>query len=239
MTEPTSEMERAFAELHPQSAVEEILAEHQHHLDVAERHWGPEHPGHPGHDIWLLNNAIRTLEGEIVEIRRKPPRERRTGAAARVNPDDIRVFYGVLAGSLLLPLFTFAASFSFQRAFGAYTPLEEWWWWVIPVILELPLVVLTPIILVFRRRHESTVGPWLLMLALTLAAAAINFAHAVTEQGLATATDWLGASFIASWPILTLVTFKFFTRLAVKPEPKTPEPTPARKPTPNRKGTKR
>jgi hypothetical protein len=171
-----------------------------------------------------IDRAFADFQKQLNEVKRRPPRERRTGAAARVNPDNINLFYAVLVGSLLLPAFTFAASFNFQREFGVYTPLEESWWWVIPCILELPLIVLTPMILIFQRRHESVVGPWVAMIALTVAASAINFLHAETEQGLTTATDWAGAVFIASWPILTLVTFKFFARLAVKPEPKPAEP---------------
>lgn len=235
----TSEMTEAFDEAFadPHAAATEILREF-------ERDDRPDQPVDPfelyNTALLEVDGAIGELRAELAELKRKPPRERRTGAAARVNPDDIRVFHWVLVGSLLLPMFTFTASFAFQRAFGAYTPLEPIWWWVIPVILELPLVVLTPMILVFRRRHESVVGPWLLMGFLTAAASAINFQHAVAEQGLDSATDWLGACFIASWPILTLVTFKFFTRLAVKPEPKTPEPaTAGRKTSPNRKGTKK
>jgi hypothetical protein len=184
----------------------------------------------------IVDRAYADLGTRIARLEKRPPRERRTGAAARVNPDNIHVFYGVLAGSLLLPLFTFAASFAFQRDFGKYTPLEQWWWWVIPCILELPLVVLTPMILVFRRRHESTVGPWALAIALTAAAAAINFIHAVDERGLVSPATWSGALFVASWPVLTLVTFKFFARLAVKPEK--PEPIPARK-TPTKKGPRK
>jgi hypothetical protein len=177
--------------------------------------------------------AIGELRGELEQLKRKPPRERRTGAAARVNPDNIHVFYGVLAGSLLLPIFTFAASFAFQRAFGVYTPLPEQLWWIIPCILELPLVVLTPMILVFRRRHESTMAPWAVAILLTVAAAAINFVHAVEEMPAEPAlAHWFGAAFIAAWPILTLVTFKFFARLAVKPERPEPAAVPAaRKPT--------
>ena len=188
----------------------------------------------------LIEDAFAKVWEEIGEIRRKPPRERRTGAAARMNPDDIRVFYGVLAGSILLPIFTFAASFTFQSAFGVYTPLEAAWYWVIPCILELPLVVLTPMILIFRRRHESTRGPWALAIGLTVAASAINFVHAVDEMPASPITShWFGAVFVASWPVLTLITFKFFARLAVKPErPETPA-HPARKPATTKKGTRR
>jgi hypothetical protein len=187
----------------------------------------------------VIEKAFADLWKALEEIRRKPPRERRTGAAARMNPDDIRVFYGVLAGSVLLPVFTFAASFTFQSAFGVYTPLEAAWYWVIPCILELPLVVLTPMILIFRRRHESTKGPWSLAIGLTIAAAAINFVHAVDEMPAEPITShWFGAVFVASWPVLTLITFKFFARLAVKPErPETPA-SPARK-TATKKGPRR
>lgn len=249
----TEAFEELRAELTPAEAAEAALLELQtgESRELEELTFYPEEPAEvapPKPDIddviRAYNAAFAQLDLELGELRklalkRRPPRERRTGAAARVNPDDIRVFYGVLVGSLLLPLFTFAASFAFQRAFGAYTPLDEWWWWIIPCILELPLVVLTPMILVFRRRHESTVGPWATMIVLTLAAAAINFQHSVVEQGLETPTDWLAALFIASWPLLTLVTFKFFARLAVKPEPKpTPDPAPPARKTTTRKAPK-
>lgn len=240
MTEPTSEMERAFAEVFadPADAAAAIIAERSQAVDNPVDDAPNERTYVEYADLEAVvlayNEAFTKIDARLGKMRR-PPRERRTGAAARVNPDDIRVFYAVLVGSLLLPLVTFAASFQFQRAFGEYTPLEEWWWWVIPCILELPLVVLTPVVLIFRRRHESTAGPWLTMIVLTMAAAAINFLHAAVDQGLETATDWAGALFVAAWPLLTLVTFKFFTRLAVKPEPKpTPEPAP-----PARKATTR
>jgi len=241
--EMTRAFDEAFATDDPAVVAQEILRDLEPHHPTPSRGIGtrddlgelPTIPTHPSADpIALLNEAITKLDAaygelktEVDEIRRKPPRERRTGAAARMNPDDIRVFYWVLAGSALLPLFTFAASFNFQRAFGAYTPLDEWWWWIIPCILELPLVLLTPMILIFRRRHESTRGPWTLMVVLTAAASAINFAHAADAVPLTSVTAWLGALFIASWPVLTLVTFKFFARLAVKPTVEAPAPAPA------------
>lgn len=260
MTE-TSEMTRAYDEAFadPADAAAAIIAEHERATEDTPKHEEiepveevpaepvePEPQGLTLEEVtYWYNQAFAKLEHEIVRLKRRPwwlrgsdRPERRTGAAARVNPDDIRVFRAVLVGSLLLPLITFAASFQFQRAFGVYTPLEEAWWWVIPCILELPLVVLTPVILIFRRRHESTIGPWITMIVLTAAASAINFIHAVTEQGLDSVTDWAGAVFVAAWPVLTLVTFKFFSRLAVKPEPKT-EAQPAPRKTPQKKGNRK
>jgi uncharacterized membrane protein YhaH (DUF805 family) len=245
----TSEMELAYRELdgideqQQLPLADRILAQIEEQADESERE--PDPFALYNAAIGRLDEAYGDLRRELDELRALPRRKRwwqqghRTGAAARVNPDDIRVFHFVLAGSILLPIFTFAASFGFQREFGAYTPLESGWWWIIPCILELPLVVLTPMILVFRRRHESTVGPWLLAILLTAAASAINFAHAVQEMPpTPELVHWLAAAFIASWPVLTLVTFKFFARLAVKPERPEPPAPPARK-QPAKKGTRR
>lgn len=263
MTEPTSEMERAFLEAHdaPTRIAAEILADlsdeppaREGLFEASEPMIEPEEPDviierEPEvNPLELVITAITQIDENIgalasrleaVEARPvKQPRERRTGAAARVNPDRIQLFYVVLGGVGIFTAAAFAASFGGQYAMAPYTQLPQYLWWVVPLAIEFPLVILSLAVLVFRRRGENrrTVLPWVVMLFLTAVASVVNVMHIWLETGFASPGDYVGAAVMGLMPPLILLSFHIFAQLAVRPEPQTTSPAPARK-TPAKKGT--
>lgn len=252
----TSEMEAAFEAVHRPSNSDELVATIL--AELGERSFGPESPEHPGHALWLQNNAIRQLEEhvgvqggklselhtELEELRRKPPKPPRTGAGARMNPDDIRVARGVLVGTALFGVAAFIVSFGGQLAMAPYTRLQPELYWFVPFVIEAPIILLSFMIAVFRRRKQHTALPWIMMLALTATSSAINALHVWIESGgLPEPGDVAGAAIMGLAPWLVLLLFEEFVRLSVRPTVEHHE-TPAtasaaRKPSPNRKGTKK
>lgn len=234
----TSEMETAFEEAHsPAATAADILRELDPPPSLPEP--APEYRPWAG-DLALYNDAIRTLEDQVAQLKAKPPKAHRTGAAARMNPDDIRLARVVLAGTGLFGFAAFAVSFGGQLAMAPYTQLQQELHWFIPFMVEAPIILLSVMIAVFHRRKQSTVVPWLMMLALTTLSSAINVAHVYIEsKGLAVLGDWFGAIVMGVAPWLVLLLFEEFVRLAVKPTLETPEAAPAApRKTPIRKGKK-
>lgn len=243
MTESTSEMERVFDELarvDPGDAAQEILREYQPVRPIVE-----EHQPNP---FELINTAIRKLEGayaeqrdELAALKAKPPKPHRTGAAARMNPDDIRMARSVLAGTAAFGAAAFVVSFGGQLAMAPYTRLQPELYWFVPFVIEAPIILLSFMIAVFKRRKQSTAMPWIIVLALTAISSAINFLHVYIESGgLPGPGDWAGAAVMGLAPWLVLLLFEEFVRLAVRPTIEAPETAPAaRKPAPNRKGTRK
>jgi hypothetical protein len=242
----TSEMTTAFDEVFdtPSAAAQKILADLTPTTD-----WAPA--GHRGLEPdpgQLYNDAFRQVDIAIGELReglaavqRKPPRERRTGAAARMNPDDIRMARGVLVGTALFGGAAFVVSFGGQLAMAPYTQLQPGLYWFVPFIVEAPIILLSFMIAVFRRRKQHTAIPWIIIIALTVLSSAINVAHVYIESdGLQTLGDRFGAVVMGIAPILVLVLFEEFVRLAVRPTAETPEVAPAARKTTtrNRKATK-
>jgi hypothetical protein len=237
-------MEAAFEAVHsPDAAVADILRELSATPDdVGEME---QVPAPWAKDLGLYNAAITKLEtayadqqAELAALKAKPPKPHRTGAAARMNPDDIRLARTVLIGTALFGGAAFAVSFGGQLAMAPYSRLQPELHWFIPFMIEAPIILLSVMIAVFKRRKQSTVTPWIVMLTLTALSSAINVAHVYIESdGLRELGDWFGAAVMGIAPWLVLLLFEEFVRLAVKPTTETPEPAPAapRRTTPNRK----
>lgn len=193
-------------------------------------------PGEVSAELYTLNlkavdeayGSVRTDLTKLTEavevLKKRPPRPHRTGAAARANPDDIRIYRVILVGTLIFALAAFAASFNAQYQMAPYTRLQPGFWWLIPLFIEMPLAVFSFAVLVFKRRGESVLVPWVVMIGLTALASTINIAHVVIESGMLEFGDWIGATIMGLVPILILVAFKEFARLAVKPTVDTPVP---------------
>jgi hypothetical protein len=186
-----------------------------------------------------VDRAYAELYKQVAELRAKPPRERRTGAAARMNPDDIRLGRGVLWGTAVFGAAAFLVSFGGQYAMAPYTQLPEILWWAVPFFIEAPIILLSFMIAVFRRRKQHTALPWIVIIGLTALSSAINVAHVYIESGgLQVLGDWFGAVVMGLAPWLVLIAFEELVRLAVKPTDPEPAP-PARKPAPKNRSTKR
>lgn len=191
-----------------------------------------------------VDAAIGELRDQVAELKRKPPKPPRTGAGARMNPDDIRLARGVLAGTAAFGAAAFVVSFGGQLAMAPYTQLQPALYWFVPFVIEAPIILLSFMIAVFRRRKQSTAMPWVIVLALTALSSAINGLHVYIESdGLPTPGDVAGAVVMALAPWLVLLLFEEFVRLAVRPtveHPEAPAAAPAARkaPTRNRKATK-
>ncbi len=142
----------------------------------------------------------------------------RTGAAARVNPDDIRMFWLLLGLNVVFALAAFGASFSGQYAMAQYTALPEWLWWLVPLFIDLPLVYSSLSASVFRRRGQGRIVPWLVMGALCTLSSTINVIHVLSSASWAlTAPNLVGSVVMGAAPLLLLLGFEEIVRLGVKP----------------------
>jgi hypothetical protein len=226
MTSPEiiEERERALLELEPPVDDRDRLAELERLVAT---------------NFQIVDDSYGKLRRELVGVTARPPRERRTGAAARMNPDDIRLARGILAGTAVFGAAAFLVSFGGQYAMAPYTQLPEILWWAVPFFIEAPIILLSFMIAVFRRRKQHTALPWIVIVGLTALSSAINVAHVYIESGgMNVLGDWFGAVVMGLAPWLVLIAFEEFVRLAVKPTDPEPAPVPAPKPTAKKRSTK-
>jgi len=171
-----------------------------------------------------IEQAIVDLRGKL----KRPPRAHRTGAAARINADDFRFFMLLLVGNLVYVTASFMVSFSGQYAMAQFTPLAEWQHFLIPLIIELPVILSNGSILVFRRRKQSTVIPWLVTSLSAAASSAINIIYVyVVNDGFTSVQVIVAASVMGAAPLIMLVGWEELARLGVKPTGETKAPAPA------------
>jgi Protein of unknown function (DUF2637) len=186
-------------------------------------------------------NFLR-LEQAIVDLRKtrqRTPRPRRTGSAARINADDIRFFWLILTLNLVFAAAALIASFAGQYAMAPYTFLPVWLYWLVPLFIDLPLLFTSSMVLIFKRRGQSQVLSWVILVVLTLVSSTINVVHVLSLAGVLdgsplTIEHLVGASIMGLAPILVLVGWEEIARLAVKPIAKEP-PAALPKPTPKKK----
>lgn len=157
-------------------------------------------------------------------IAKEPVVTYRTGSSARIDPDDIRLFWVALGLTGAFALAAFGASFSGQLAMAQNTFLPVHLHFLVPLFIDLPIVVVSLAILIFRRRRESTLSSWILLGLLTAASAAINAVHVLDQAGVLrgaapTLPVLLGTGVMASAPVLVLLSWEQLARLAVKPLP--------------------
>lgn len=165
--------------------------------------------------------ALRALE----QINEPPPVETpRRRTAARIDPDDIRVFWAVLTLVLIVSLAAASASFAGQVAMAAFTGLPPWLRFVVPLFIDLPIMVVSFLIPVFRARGESVTTSWIMLGTLTALSSAINTVHVLLVNGILegaplTVEAVTGAVVMGLAPVAILVSFEEVIRLAVhRPE---------------------
>jgi hypothetical protein len=167
-----------------------------------------------------IDGNFRVLEEAILEMPAQEPHA--TGSQARIDPDDIRLFWVTLGLTAAFATAAFAASFSGQYAMAANTYLPNYLRFVVPLFIDMPIIVVSLSILIFRRRRQSTLPSWILLGTLTSISSTINAVHVLAQAGILagqplTLPVALGAGVMAAAPILVLVAWEEMARLAVKP----------------------
>lgn len=155
-------------------------------------------------------------------LKTRPPSPVRGGSDARVDPDDIRLFWVTLGLTAFFATAAFVASFAGQYAMAANTYLPSYLRALVPLFIDLPIIVVSLSILIFRRRRQSVLISWILLATLTAMSSAINGVHVLASAGVLTGAPLtlpvtLGAAVMAGAPILVLVSWEELSRLAIKP----------------------
>jgi len=149
----------------------------------------------------------------------------RTGAAETINPDHIGMHRLIVVGVILTLGAAIATSWNGLVFVGRWQLLPDVLRWLTPVMIDVPLVVLTLARGALKKRGIR--APALLwgILGLTLYSSAANFIHTIHDADLADAGVWLGAltNALAPWLILSLteVLWLVVTK-PIKPKPVKP-----------------
>lgn len=141
---------------------------------------------------------------------------------ARIDPDDIRMFWVTLLLTGGFATAAFVASFAGQLAMAENTYLPSYLRFLVPLFIDLPIIAISLNILIFRRRGQSTLLSWSMLAGLTLISATINAVHVLARAGTLdgaplTLPTALGAGVMAAAPLLVLLTWEELGRLAVRP----------------------
>lgn len=188
-----------------------------------------------------LESVIIALQGKL----KRPPRRRRSGSAARTNPDQW--WFGmVIAGfNAAFILGAFIVQFGGQYGFAPRTQLPQELWWFIPLALDLPIVISAFTAAVYRRRKQNARanGNWVFVFGLSAFGSVIQMTHvfeAVGDREL-TWPDFLGAFIMGAIPWITLYLSENLAGLLVKPtgEARDPAEPPVRRAPPKKRSTKR
>ena len=129
----------------------------------------------------------------------------RTGAGARINPDHINMQRLVVLGVLVAFAASVLTSWNGLVAVAAWQHLAPEWRWLTPLMIDVPIVILTLAGLILRARQESTVLVDIGAFGLTTISSAANFLHTVSLGGLGTFEAWAGACINALAPFLVLM----------------------------------
>jgi hypothetical protein len=188
----------------PPTTTEGVLAllEQMHAADPA-----PEDPI----DILFENQKVL---GERVEALQAAPPVR--SKQARIDPDDRRVLYVVLGLVLIVALAAGIASYAGQTAMGPYTGLPSTLYFVIPLFIDLPIMVVSFLIPIFRARAESVLTSWIMLGTLTALSSAINVVHVLgANAGTLNVNTLTGCVIMGLAPIVIMIAFEETVRLAV------------------------
>ncbi len=162
-------------------------------------------------DVLFENQRIL---GEAVEKLRAQPVQKPVDKRARVDPDDRRVLTVVLALVLVVAIAAGTASFAGQTAMGPYTALPPVLYPIIPMFIDLPIMVVSFLIPIFRARGESVVTSWIMLGTLTALSSAINVVH-VLDGATMSVNTLTGCVVMGLAPIVIMISFEEVVRLAV------------------------
>jgi len=157
------------------------------------------------------SNPVKTVTSRTVTAKR------RTGASSRINADNIWLYRFIALGVIAGALSAFATSWTGLLYVAGWQALPAGWEWLTPVMIDIPIVVLSLGALAKRSRGEN--HWWFLAFAifLTLLSSAANFAHTVSVRGLNDYTDWIGASLNGLAPAFVLLTTEVLGSLVTRP----------------------
>jgi hypothetical protein len=147
-------------------------------------------------------------------------RKKTTGAQSRINADNIWLYRFIAIGVIAGALAAFATSWTGLLYVAGWQALPVGWEWLTPVMIDIPIVVLSLGALAKRSRGDN--HWWFLAFAvfLTLLSSVANFAHTVSVNGLNDYTDWIGASLNALAPAFVLLTTEVLGSLVTRPTKK-------------------
>lgn len=140
----------------------------------------------------------------------------RTGAGARINADSIILYRLVLAGVILTALAAFAVSWTGLLAVGGWF-LPTTIAWIVPVMIDLPIAVMTLGLLGRRSRGESVLLMSIAAYGLTAVSAAANLLHIAESMPLNTIRGGFSGFLAALAPMLVLLTSEILGALITKP----------------------
>jgi hypothetical protein len=144
-------------------------------------------------------------------------RKSNTGAQSRINADNIWLYRFIALGVIAGALAAFATSWAGLLYVAEWQALAPEWQWLTPVMIDIPIVVLSLGALAKRSRGENQW--WFLAFAifLTLLSSVANFVHTVAVRGLNDYTDWTGALLNALAPAFVLLTTEVLGSLVTRP----------------------
>lgn len=136
----------------------------------------------------------------------KPKIKHRTGAATTINPDDVRMHRVIVAGVAVALLAAILTSWNGLVYVGAQQLLPWELRWVTPLMIDVPLIVLTLARGALAKRGIKTKGLFVGIIGLTVFSSIANLLHSVAVGGVATIPAVLGATTngLAPWLILAM-----------------------------------
>lgn len=136
----------------------------------------------------------------------KPKTRHRTGAAEAMNPDSIRLHRFIVLGVLATLAAAVATSWNGLIFVADWQRLPAELRWLTPVMVDVPLVVLTFARGALRKRGIRTPGLAWGIVALTFYSSTANLLHTLDGADLHAASVWFGATTnaLAPWLILSM-----------------------------------
>lgn len=130
----------------------------------------------------------------------------RTGAAETINPDHIGMHRLIVAGVIVTLLAAIATSWNGLEFIASLQLLPVPLHWLTPVMIDVPLVVLTLARGALKKRGIRTRGLLFGIFGLTFYSSVANFAHTMHDADLSDPGVWMGAltNALAPWLILSL-----------------------------------
>lgn len=130
----------------------------------------------------------------------------RTGAAATINPDHIGMHRLILVGVIGTLLAAVLTSWNGLVFVARAQLLAEWLLWLTPVMIDVPLIVLTLARGALRKRGIRTRGLLAGIVALTVFSSSANGLHTIAEGGFDSIPAVIGTltNALSPWLILAM-----------------------------------
>lgn len=162
----------------------------------------------------------------------KPKVKHRTGSAETINPDHVVMHRLIVAGVLVTLVAAVLTSWNGLAFVASWQMLPEPFRWLTPVMIDVPLVVLTCARGALRKRGVRARGMLGGIIALTAYSSLANLAHTVDLAGFATVPAVVGGVTNALAPWLILAMTEVLWLVVTRPPRAVPvKPKPRRKPT--------